>query len=156
MHFTPDPTHVRFTGPLSRFVAGLAEELARLGYTATSAVGVLQLAAHLSRWLDAEDLGRGDASGPVIEQFLAARRAAYTSHYAMQAPDPVLDYLRREGLVPVELVPMPSSPVETLLARYHWYLTEDRGLRGPVADAYSHWVTPFVQDVTAAESALGF
>jgi site-specific recombinase XerD len=156
MHFTPDPTHVRFTGPLSRFAAGLAEELARLGYTATSAVGVLQLAAHLSRWLDTEDLGPGDVSGPVIERFLAARRAAYTSHYSMQALDPVLDYLRREGLVPVEPVPMPSSPVATLLARYRWYLTEDRGLSGPVADAYSHWVTPFVQDVTAAESALGF
>jgi integrase/recombinase XerD len=155
MHFAPDPTHVRFTGPLSRFAAGLAEELARLGYTATSAVGVLRLGAHLSRWLDTEDLGPGDMSGPVIERFLAVRRAAYTSHYSMQALDPVLDYLRREGLVPVEPVPMPSSPVETLLARYRSYLTEDRGLSGPVADAYSHWVTPFVQDVTAAESAPG-
>jgi integrase/recombinase XerD len=102
MHCTPDPTHVRFSGPLSRFAAGLAEELARLGYTATSAVGVLQLAAHLSRWLDSEDMGLGDVSGPVIERFLAARRAAYTSHYSLQALDPVLDYLRREGLVPVE------------------------------------------------------
>ena len=135
MHSTPDPTHVRFSGPLARFAAGLAEELARLGYTATSAVAVLQLAAHLSRWLDSQDIGLGDVSGRVIERFLAARRVSYTSHYSLQALDPVLGYLRGEGLVPVEPVPMPSSPVETLLARYRLYLVDDRGLSGPVADA---------------------
>jgi integrase/recombinase XerD len=155
MYSIPDPTHVRFTGPLSRFAAGLAEELVRLGYTATSAVGVLQLAAHLSRWLDSEDVGLGDVSGPVIERFLAARRAAYTSHYSLQALNPVLGYLRREGLVPVEPVPMLSSPIETVLARYRRYLIEDRGLSSPVTDAYSHWVTPFVQDVTGTETAAG-
>lgn len=155
MHSTPDPTHVRFSGPLARFAAGLAEELARLGYTATSAVAVLQLAAHLSRWLDSQDIGLGDVSGRVIERFLAARRVSYTSHYSLQALDPVLGYLRGEGLVPVERVPMPSSPVETLLARYRLYLVDDRGLSVPVADAYSHWVTPFVQDVTGAEPAAG-
>lgn len=97
MYCTPDPTHVRFSGPLLQFAAGLAEERARLGYTATSAVGELRLAAHLSRWLDSEDMGLGDVSGPVIERFLAARRIAYTSHYSLQALDPVLGYLRREG-----------------------------------------------------------
>ena len=155
MHCTPDPTHVRFSGPLSGFAAGLAEELARLGYTATSAVGVLRLAAHLSRWLESEDMGLGEVGGPVIARFLAARRAAYTSHYSLQALDPVLGYLRREGLVPVEPVPMPSSPIETMLARYRRYLIDDRGLSGPVADAYSHRVAPFVQDVTGTESAQG-
>jgi integrase/recombinase XerD len=50
---------------------------------------------------------------------------------------------------------MPSSPIETMLARYRRYLTDDRGLSGPVAAAYSHWVTPFVQDVTGTESAKG-
>lgn len=37
MHSIPDPSHVRFTGPLTRFASGLAEELVLLGYTATSA-----------------------------------------------------------------------------------------------------------------------
>lgn len=153
MYSTPDPTHVRFDGPLFPFAGGLAEELARLGYTATSAVGVLRFAAHLSRWLDSEDMGLGDVDGSVIERFLAVRRAAYTSHYSLQALDPVLGYLRREGLVPVERIRMPSSPIETVLARYRLYLIDDRGLSSPVADAYSHWVTPFVQDLTGAGTA---
>lgn len=32
------------------------------------------------------------------------------------------------------------------MARYREYLTDERGLSSPVARAYSHWVTPFVED----------
>lgn len=42
---------------------------------------------------------------------------------------------------------MAVSGIEVLLTRYRRYLVSDRGLSGPVADAYSHWVTPFVTDV---------
>jgi integrase/recombinase XerD len=45
---------VRMTGPLAPHAMGLAAELARLGFTEMSARGQLGLAAHLSRWLDAE------------------------------------------------------------------------------------------------------
>src|SRR5680860_1215043 len=63
MHSTPDPSHVRFTGPLTRFASGLAEELVLLGYTATSATAQMQLAAHLSRWLESQGLRPGDPDG---------------------------------------------------------------------------------------------
>lgn len=56
MRSTPDPSRVRFTGPLSPHVAGLVRELSRLGYTATSATNVMQRAAHLSRWLEASEI----------------------------------------------------------------------------------------------------
>ena len=52
-----DPDRVRFTGPLEPFVPGLREELARLGYARTSTATLLQLAAHLSRWLEALGVG---------------------------------------------------------------------------------------------------
>lgn len=155
MRSTPDPSRVRFVGPLSPSAAGLVEELSRLGYTATSAANVMQLAAHLSRWLSSEGIELGEVSGAVIERFLAVRRATYTGHYSLQALRPVLGYLRREGLVPVEPAPVPVSAVEVLLARYRRYLVDDRGLSGPVADAYSHWVTPFVCDVLGAEPSAG-
>ncbi len=107
---------------------GLAEELARLGYTTTLAVGVLQLAAHLSRWLYPEDIELGDVSGSVIQRFLAARRVAYTGHYSLEALEGlVLGYLRREGLEFVGPVPMPSSPIETMLVRYRRYLIDIAG-----------------------------
>src|SRR3954453_4481860 len=156
MHFTPDPSHVRFTGPLTRFAAGLGEELSLLGYTATSATAQMQLAAHLSRWLESQGMGPGDLTGSVIERFLAARRVSYTSHYSLQALGPVLGYLRRHGVVPTAIAPAPSSPVEVLLARYHQFLTVDRGLSDPVAGAYAHWVTGFVQDRTIGGGQVGF
>ena len=156
MHSIPDPSHVRFTGPLTEFVSGLAEELVLLGYTTTSAAAQMQLAAHLSRWLESQRLGAGDLTGPVIERFLAARRLGYTSHYSLQALGPVLGYLRRQGMVPSTVVPEPSSPTELLLARYRQHLTDERGLSGPVARAYSHWVTPFVETKTDTEGQVGF
>jgi hypothetical protein len=52
MHSIPDPSRVRFAGPLVLFASGLADELSTLGYTRTSATVQLQLAAGLSRWLD--------------------------------------------------------------------------------------------------------
>jgi len=111
----------------------LVEELARLGYATTSATSVMQLAAHLSRWLSSEDVDLGGVSGAVIERFVAVRRATYANHYSTQALRPVLVYLRREGLVPAEQPsPAPSSPVEVLLARYHQRLVVDRGLTSPV------------------------
>ena len=45
MHSIPDPSQVRFTGPLAAYAPALAEELAALGYTRTSATAKLQLAA---------------------------------------------------------------------------------------------------------------
>ncbi|MGI8522904.1 MAG: tyrosine-type recombinase/integrase [Nocardioides sp.] len=155
MHSTPDPVHVRFTGPLMQFVSGLAEELALLGYTATSATAQMQLAAHLSRWLESQSMGLGTLTGPAIERFLAQRRANYTNHYSVQALGPVLGYLRRQGVVPTTVEPAPTSPAEVLLARYRDYLIDVRNLSGPVARAYSHWVRPFVVDRTNTEGQVG-
>lgn len=142
-----DPFRVRFVGPLAPYASGLVHEFLRLGYTLTSAAIVVQFAAHLSRWLAWEGLELSEVTDAVTERFLCVRRAEYTSHYSRRALRPVLAYLRREGLVPPEQEVMPASAVEVLLARFRSYLVNDRGLSDPVADAYSHWVTPFVQDV---------
>ncbi len=112
------------------------------------------LTAHLSRWLSSEGIDLGEVSGGVIERFLTVRRATYANHYSMQALRPILAHLRREGLVPAEQpAPTPSSSVELLLVRFRQYLVVDRGVAGPDADAYSHWVTPFAHDVAGREYA---
>lgn len=156
MGSTPNPSRVRFIGPLSLVAAGLVDELARLGYTTTSATNLMQLSAHLSRWLSVEGLELTEFRGEVVQRFLIVRRATYTHHYSRQALQPILDYLRREGLVPEEeALPAPPSAVDDLLARYRQYVCEDCGVSGPVADAYAHWVTPFIRDVLDSATSGG-
>ena len=149
--FIPDPSHVRFSGPLAPFAAALVEELARLGYTATSATNVVQLVAHLSRWLAAEGIEPSDAGDTVLERFLAVRRATYTNKYSSRALRPALGYLRREGLLPTVPAPTPVCAVDVLLDQFRRHLVDDQGLTAPVAAAYSHWVASFVKDVLGAD-----
>jgi integrase/recombinase XerD len=87
------------TGPLAPYASWLAGELARLGFTEGSAKGQLGLAAHLSRWLAAAGVGTEALTGPMVEEYLAARRTAgYTAYLTPKALAPLLGYLRGLGL----------------------------------------------------------
>jgi hypothetical protein len=66
-HSIHNPDGVRLVGPLAPLAAELRGEFARVGYATSSATAQLQLAAHLSRWLQAEGLGTQDLTGPMIE-----------------------------------------------------------------------------------------
>ena len=68
-HSIHNPDGVRFVGPLAPLAAELKGEFTRLGYATSSATAQLQLAAHVSRWLQAEGLGIDALTGPVIERF---------------------------------------------------------------------------------------
>ncbi|MFN2496102.1 MAG: tyrosine-type recombinase/integrase [Pseudonocardiaceae bacterium] len=141
-------SRVRFVGPLASFAPGLVEELASLGYTMTSATMQMQLAASLSRWLDATGIGLDALTEPVMERFLLERRATHTSHYSPRALAPIVGYLRRVGVVPAAVaVARPVTAVEALLERFADYLGGQRALTPPVVRAYVHWVRPFAVDV---------
>ncbi len=154
MHSASDPSRVRFPGPLAPFAAELRAELAALGYAPTSACNQLRLASHLSRWLQAQGLGRGDPSGPVLTRFLVDRRREYTSHYSIQALGPTLRCLRRVGAAPPDDPSAPVGATEELLARFRRYLLLERSVSVPVADAYVRWVRPFVDAVAATDPEL--
>lgn len=156
MHSISDPSRVRFTGPLAPFAAGLGAELATLGYASSSATNQLQLAAHLSRWLQARGLGPVDLTGPVLTEFLVDRRRDYSSHYSLHALDPTLGYLRRVGVAPAAGPTAPVGAGEEVLARFRGYLLVERSVTGPVADAYVRWVRPFVDAVAATDAELTF
>jgi integrase/recombinase XerD len=148
VHSIPDPSRVRFTGPLAPFASGLAEELAGLGYTRTSATSQLQLAAHLSRWLDAAGVGLDGLSEPVMSRFLLERRRRGASHYSPRALGPIVGYLRRAGAAPAAAPLAPAvSAVDALLDRFGRYLGGQRGLTAPVVRAYLRWVRPFAEEV---------
>lgn len=154
MHSISDPSRVRFTGPLAPFAHVLREELARRGYTATSATVVVQFAAHLSRWLDERGVGLAGLTRPVLDDFLRVRRGCRTDHVSTRSLEPLLEWLRARGLVPpVPASPAPASPAEMMLTRYEGWLVHDRGISVAAARAYRRWVAPFAEE--AAGAGLG-
>lgn len=142
--YDPDLSKVRFTGPLAKFAPGWREVLVAEGYVASSAAIKLQLAAHLSRWLQENKFEAWDLTESVIKAFLVERRATYTHLISIEALDPFLDYLRVLEVVPILEPCLPVTDQEILLAEYQDYLLVRRGLSTPVIAAYGHWISPFL------------
>jgi integrase/recombinase XerD len=150
MHSIPDPSRVRFVGPLAPYACALADELTALGYTRTSATVQLQLAAHLSRWLDAAGAGLSDLTSEAIDRFLQERRRSYTSHCSARALAPTLRCLRQLGVAPEPVPSAATDAVGVVLDRFGRYLAGRRALTAPVVRAYVHWVRPFTTEVLCA------
>lgn len=147
-----DSSRVRISGPLTPFLVGFADELARQGYTPNSQHRELQLAAHLSRWMGAEGLDSHALSPTEVERFVAVRRVAgYTNHTSTKALQPLLAYLREVGAAPPAPAPVLDGPVDELLGRYRSYLTVERGLGEATARGYLDHVRPFLRERTTAE-----
>jgi integrase/recombinase XerD len=131
-------------GPLEPHIVGFAEELLRQGYSRTSAAQHVCFLAHLDRWMSAEGVAIDGLSGPVIERYLAQRRAAgYREYRSVKALQPMLDFLAPLGVLPVPPVVL-LGPVEELLGRYRNYLIGERGLTSGTARGYVDFVRPFV------------
>lgn len=120
---------VVITGPLERYAEGLSEHLLLLQYARLSVRNLLYAFAHLSRWLDARGLEAGALTSERLFAFLKSRRrAGYAFCYGPHALDAALDYLRDLGVVPVEPVVGPRTPLDRLIARYAEYLAHERAL----------------------------
>jgi integrase/recombinase XerD len=131
-------------GPLEPHVVGFAEDLLLQGYSRTSAEQHVCFIAQLDRWLAGEGVGLDGLSEPVIERYLAERRAAgYVEYRSWKALRPILDYLAPLGVLPSPDDVAPS-PVAVVLARYSAYLLGERGLTAGTARGYVDCVRPFV------------
>jgi site-specific recombinase XerD len=140
-----DPSRARVTGPLGQYAPGFVAELARLGYTPSSASCQMFVMAHLSRWLASERMDAGGLTPQVAGRFLAARRAAgYAMYLSPKALVPLLGYLRGLDVAPPAPLPVPATAAEALLARYQRYLVTERGLVAATARDYAGKVRPFV------------
>jgi site-specific recombinase XerD len=125
------------TGPLAPYEDTIWITLLANGYARLSARNLLGVAAHLSRWLDAQRLSPQELSASRIEAFLRHRRArGYTCWLGPRCLEPILDPLRAEGVVAwPEPPPEDTSPLASLWRELETYLVEDRGLAaGTVAD----------------------
>jgi site-specific recombinase XerD len=131
-------------GPLEPHVTGFADELLGQGYTRSSACQHVCFIAHLDRWMQAAGVGLDQLSGPVIERYLAGRRAAgYREYRSLRALAPLLEYLAPLGVLPAP-PEVPLGPVEDLLGRYGDYLLVERGLTAGTVRGYVDCVRPFV------------
>ena len=139
------PSWARVNGPLAPYAQGFRAELSRLGYTPLTAASQLRLVAHLSRWLAAEGLDVSALASSAADAYFAQRRSAgYANERTVRSLQPLLDYLRRVGAVPVALAAHPESAIEQLLARYKEYLRVERGLAATTADLNVRLVRPFL------------
>jgi hypothetical protein len=80
-----DPLRVQLSGPLSVHATGFREELLRRGYRPGTAAKLLQLMAHLSRWMAAQDLEPADLRTAEVERFVQERRATAASSWRRPA-----------------------------------------------------------------------
>src|SRR5262249_61570710 len=89
---------VQVTGPLAQFAPKVKATLRESGYTPLTAVNVMRLMAHLSRWLDANALGVAGLTSEQVDRYVAERRAAgRTSALSPRSLAPILAVLAEAG-----------------------------------------------------------
>ena len=141
---------VRITGPLTMHVDSIAGVLLAQGYTWLSARSQLELMAHVSRWLAANDLGAEAFTTVRVAEFLAARRdEGHTHLLSPRGLAPLLAHLRELGVIPAADVAVPVGAVDQLLADYARFLRRERGFTDSTVQRYVGFARRFVTEHVA-------
>lgn len=151
----PHRSRVRMTGPLALYQDVIWTELLACGYTRPSARNVLQLAAHLSRWLEANGLSPEDLTRGHIGAFLRHRRAeGYTCRLSPKGLEPILGALEAHGVaLPIDPPSKDDSLLTRLLTEYEGYLLEDRSVVSTTAGGYVRTARRFFAERGVEEMA---
>ena len=132
---------VRVTGPLAPYAAEFAARLGERGYTPLTMVNQLRLMAHLSRWMQVNEVTAGQLTRERLDVFLHAKRAGgYGAVSCGAVLAPLLGVLRGLQVIaeeaPTPPVSDPESGSEVLLAAFGGYLLEERALAASTVAAY--------------------
>lgn len=131
------PSAVRMVGPLAVYAGGFRRELERQGYRPNAVCDQLRLMAHVSRWLDAQGVGVEELTAERVEEFLVHRRAeGFTLWLSTKAMVPLVEYLRRLGVVEPPAPAGPVSEAAHLQEHFRAYLVEERGLAAGTVASY--------------------
>jgi integrase/recombinase XerD len=154
--YVRDPSRVVVKGPLEPYAGGFCAALEREGYTPAAAAELLQLMAHLSRWLRDQHVEPAELTGEVAGRFLADRRKRYRKRLTGRALRPLLVYLQHAGAVPLPARQHGGSSEAMLLEEYRQYLVRERGLAAISIRRYMPAVQAFLSVVPAPiEAGLG-
>lgn len=144
-------------GPLASFADGYRNELARLGFTASSVVTHVVLMGQVSRWMTAAGVAVEDLAPALIEDFLESRRAGGQRRVpTARALGPLLSHLTAVGAVGPPPT-RPATPLEELLGRYERHLVDDRGLARSTIAGHLGLARQFLserQSVTGEETGV--
>ncbi len=120
-------------GPLGPFEAAVRAELAREGYTSSSARAVTGAMRRLSRWMEQHGVSPDRLGPQVIGEFAAAAPAGRTARGGLGT---LLRLLRHQGAIPAAAGEAGDSAASRLLARYRDYLAGERGLAAESVRCY--------------------
>ena len=130
---------------LAPFSAGLAEELAGLGYTPGCIARHVRLLLRLDEWMAGDGLTPAELTGDNVARFVRTRRATGQFRWPSQrGVAPLLGYLRRVGVVPTPAERVPAEPVERA---YRRYLVEERALAMSTVEDYERYVRLFLSQL---------
>src|SRR5262249_49206153 len=120
------------------FTPKVKAKLRESGYTPLTAMNVMRLMAHLSRWLDANALGVAGLTGEQVDRYVAERRAAsHTSALSPRSLAPILTVLAGARAVsPAGVGVRGASGQGALRAGFERHLLCERALTASTAAAY--------------------
>jgi len=145
--YFPDPG-VRqrlYEGPLAIYVDTFADQLVHQGYIPATAREKLRLIAHLSRWLDRNQLRAEDLNEARIARFRRyRRRQGRRDHPAASTCKALLAQLREAGVIAPVPDPREDSAQRHIEDDYKAYLARERGLASVTIDNYAAVVRDFM------------
>ena len=133
----------RVPGPLAPFADGFRAELDQLGYRLNAREHKVNEMSRLSRWLEGRGLGAGDLDDEVAGAFLADFGKGRRKRPTLLALRPLMDWLRREGVVAGPARPG-RGPADDLLDGYRRWMAAERGLAARTSDRYEKTARRFL------------
>lgn len=139
---------VRVTGPLKCHREDCWAELLAQGYSPLSALNLLRVLAHLSRWLEAKRLKPEELDSRRIKLYLEQRRAQGCNCWlTLRGLEPILRHLRRCGRIPApESTVSEATDLDLLLKEYERYLLQERAMVPETTRGYLRVARQFLSE----------
>ena len=134
-------------GPLAAYLLPFASSLSHQGYKRRYIHRQVMLSACFSRWLKKIGLPLRRVTSAHAAQYLTCRyRRQRSSRGDQAALGHFIDFLRREGVLPVEnMSPGRPTPAEQCVRTYERYLREERALAEATIVYYVRFISRFLK-----------
>ena len=135
-------------GPLAPHIVSFARSVSEQGYSLYSLKRQVRIAACFSRWLEQRGIGlRRICSDHSVAYLRYRARHVQPCRGDAAALRHLIDFLRREGVIPSERISAPRlTPAEHCVQAYEQYLREARGLATATLTNYVPFIREFLKD----------